>query len=557
MTPPKPNPIVRFLPSLTDVAFLMPVAFLFLGMQGAARMLEGDTGWHVRTGEWILANGQVPYKDIFSFTMPNQPWFAWEWLWDVAFAWLYQHGGMAAVVLTSIFVLCLTFALLFRVTQRKCGNVLIAIAMTFAAVGGSSIHWLARPHLFTLLFVVIFYFVLERASEGKTRLLLVLPVLSVLWTNLHGGFFLGVLLAVTYALGELTSSLIEADPERRTAARKRARPFLVTAVGCFLASFINPYGYHLHEHIYGYLTDAYHLRNINEFLSISFQHPLARFFEVMLAFGAVAAFWNLYRRRFVYAFLLVGFSHLALFSARNIPIFLIVAAPIVASTLHELLLDLREAPVARWLQRAAASVEDAAADFGAVDRLWRLHVTSVLAAAVLIAIFYAPAPPKKFRAEYDPKGYPDNALALLRSPEFAKSIFTNDEWGDYLIYRLYPNTKVFVDGRSDFYGSEFGQMYIDTINVKYGWQQNLDRYGVDTVLLPVDVPMAGALKESKRWSPVYDDGMAIVFRSAAAPERGTSSMVSQADGNRHDREVMKPNSCRREIAKSDERRKHL
>jgi hypothetical protein len=85
-----------------------------------------------------------------------------------------------------------------------------------------------------------------------------------------------------------------------------------------------------------------------------------------------------------------------------------------------------------------------------------------------------------------------------------------------LIYNLYPRGfKVFVDGRSDFYGGKFDQDYIDVLDVKYNWQQTLDRYGVDTILLPCDAPLSGALKESRRWRVAYDDGIAIVFRPAA------------------------------------------
>jgi hypothetical protein len=95
-------------------------------------------------------------------------------------------------------------------------------------------------------------------------------------------------------------------------------------------------------------------------------------------------------------------------------------------------------------------------------------------------------------------------------------IFTHDEWGDYLIYKLSPRGfKVFVDGRSDFYGGKFGQDYIEVLEVKHNWQETLDRYGVDTILLPCDAALTGALKESRRWRVAYDDGMAIVFRPAA------------------------------------------
>src|ERR1035441_7117100 len=86
----------------------------------------------------------------------------------------------------------------------------------------------------------------------------------------------------------------------------------------------------------------------------------------------------------------------------------------------------------------------------------RLHLVSVFAVLLVVALLYAPHPPKNFRSEFDPTFYPAGALATLRSDP-AGRIFTNDEWGDYLIYRLYPGHQVYVDGRSDFYGDEFDE----------------------------------------------------------------------------------------------------
>src|ERR1700721_2420751 len=99
--------IARFLPSLTDLAFLMPLIFIFCRLEGARTLLgDGDTGWHIRTGEWILAHHGVPQVDMFSFSRPGQPWFAWEWLSDVLFGALHQRWGMAAVVLAAMIVIC-------------------------------------------------------------------------------------------------------------------------------------------------------------------------------------------------------------------------------------------------------------------------------------------------------------------------------------------------------------------------------------------------------------------------------------------------------------------
>src|SRR6266851_2501942 len=190
MDAPKPHFAVHLLPSLTDVAFLMPLAFLFLRMDGARSLLgDGDTGWHVRTGEWILANHAVPHVDIFSYSRPGAPWFAWEWLWDTLFAVLHQRWGMAAVVLGSSLVICVTNALLFRLIRRSCGNGLVAIVVTLLATGGCAIHWLARPLLFTMLFLTVTLHLTTRAREGRTALLGWLVPLTLLWTNLHGGFF--------------------------------------------------------------------------------------------------------------------------------------------------------------------------------------------------------------------------------------------------------------------------------------------------------------------------------------------------------------------------------
>jgi hypothetical protein len=545
MTQAGPNPLSRVMPSLTDVAFALPILFLFTRLDGARTMLsDGDTGWHIRAGEWMLQNGRVPENDIFSFSKPGEPWFAWEWLWDVLFAALHRLWGMEAVVLASIFVLSTTFALVYRLARRSSGNVLLAIAFTFAAVAGSSIHWFARPHLFTLLFTAVFLIVLEGARRGGARRLYWLPVLTVLWTNLHGGFFVGILTISAYAAGELAAWLTEPAAETRRAALVRAGRYAAAAAGCFAASFANPYTYRLHAHIYSYLTDSYHFRHVSEFVSISFHHPASRYFEAMILLGVPAAAWSIYRRRYAHAFLLFGWLHLALVSVRNIPLYLIVAAPVTAMAAQEWLERLGDSGAAEWVRRSARSAKDLAAGFGTADRLSRYPAASILSAILLTGLFHSPFNSSKLKAEYDPERYPAKAIAAVDLERCRRTIFTDDEWGDYLIYRLYPRNKVFVDGRSDYYGEEFGKAYLALFNARHDWEETLRRYGIDTVLLPVDAPLASTLKESKRWHPVYDDGTAIVFLStgdALAARNGcpanTGLSAAVRVGTHRDREV--------------------
>jgi len=523
MSDAKPSPVLRLLPSLTDVAFLLPIVFLFAPMDGVKSMLgDGDTGYHIRAGEWILQNGSVPYRDMFSFTKPGEPWYAWEWLWEAAFAWLHQRGGMAWVVLASILVIAMTFALLFRLARRKCSNAFIAIGVTLVAAAASSIHWLARPHLFSLLFLVIFLSWADRAAAGETRRLWWLLPLTVVWTNIHGAFILGIAILGCYAAGALVSWLVEPDTEIRLAARARFRQFSLAGLGCAAVSFINPYTYHLHRHIYQFLSERYHFENISEYQPVNFHYPPAQFIELMLVLGMAAVLWSVLRKRFAEAILLVLFLHGGLIAARNVPVYAIAAAPLVAAMLREMVELLLQAPVAGWVRRAIGWFKEFAAEFGALDRAWRLHVMSAAGFAMLCMLVNADAKQGKLRAEYDPKKYPAKALEVLRSLPQESRIFTDDEWGDYLIYRLYPERKVFVDGRCDFYGEKFGEKYIHVMSARFGWEEHLQRYGIDAILLPVRAALSGVLKESRRWRVVYDDGVAIVFRPATGGQLGAT-----------------------------------
>ena len=541
MTNAKINPIFRLMPSLTDVAFLMPLVFLFTRMEGVRSMLgDGDTGWHIRTGEWILAHHRVPHEDLFSYTMPGKAWFAWEWLWDVGAGWLHQQWGLAGVVLASMLVICLTCALLFRLVNRRCGNPLVAIGFTVLAAAATTIHWLARPHLFTLLFTVVFLAILDRVREDRTRLLWWLPAITILWTNLHGGFFVGIVILGAYAGGELVRALVAAGHEERSAALKASVPYMAAAAGCLAASFVNPYFYHLHAHILKYLRDPYMLRNIAEFQSANFQNAGAGFLEAFVILGLGAAVWQGIHKRFADVFLVLGWGHLALLSARNIPLFAIVTAPIAAVALVECLEVFRRAPVARWLRQTVGLVESAGAEIRPIDRLWRAHVICAVALLVVGLGMASPGAGKLLKPEYDSQAYPAGAMALL---DPSQRIFTSDQWGDYLIYNLSPKgTKVYFDGRSDFYGGKFCQEYTDIFSVKYNWEQTLARYGVDTILLSPDAALASAIKESSHWRVAYDDGKSIVFRPAGdAAGRGERTSTSNNGGRGRDLTVTYPN----------------
>lgn len=545
MEPTKPHVAFKLLPSLTDIAFLMPIAFLFARMGGVHTLLSDcDTGWHIRTGEWIITNHQIPARDFFSFTKTGEPWFAWEWGSDVLFAWLNSHGGLATLVVGAILLISVTFTLLFRLALRR-ANAIVALLVTMLATAASAIHWLARPHLFSLFFLVLFYRALESVRAGRERFfgipyLAILPVVTIVWTNLHGGFFVGILMLGAYGAGEVLTLFLAADRTVAPVARRRARNYFLSALACLAASLVNPYSYKLHAHVLEYLSDPFQSQHVVEFLTLNFHHPVAIFFESLLILGTASAIWHAARGSYTEAVLVLMWGHVALLAQRNIPLFAIVAAPIVASALDAWMKRLPELEVAAWLKAASRKTLTVVMETAETDAIPRWHLVSIAGIAIVAALVFAPRPPKLFKPEYDPDSYPAGALATLRSDPSAR-IFTNDEWGDYLIYRLYPGHQVFVDGRSDFYGDDFVQTYLDVMNVKYDWQQTLGHFGINTILLPPSAPLTGALKESRNWRVVYDDGISLVFRpvSKAASE---SISATSAGGGRRGRDLTKTES---------------
>jgi hypothetical protein len=166
--------------------------------------------------------------------------------------------------------------------------------------------------------------------------------------------------------------------------------------------------------------------------------------------------------------------------------------------------------------QVAAGFRKTGAEFAVGDRPWRIHLVSATVMVVLAIMLASPAATGKLKPEFDPKYFPSQALSVLQANPDSR-IVTGDQWGDYLIYQFYPSGKVFVDGRSDFYGQDFEQKFFDLMNVKYDWQQSLDQYKIDTIVLSTTAPLASAIKESSHWRAVYDDKVAIVFRRAELP----------------------------------------
>ena len=236
----------------------------------------------------------------------------------------------------------------------------------------------------------------------------------------------------------------------------------MSALACLAASLINPYTYHLHVHMAQYLRDPWNSQHIMEFLSPSFHHPTAIFFEAMLVLGAVAACWNLPEGT------LYGAAADAGVGAWR------AAGRAQYSDLHDRrrrpLLPPRIAAVAAPGCRAGTCAGWVRDGWRANSTAWRRETdeTEAVAAlapgqrcggfALVAAVICAPHPPQKFRAEFDPQRYPAAALATLR-PDRRRAHLHQRRVGRLPDLAPLSDNRVFVDGRSDFYGNDFEDKY--------------------------------------------------------------------------------------------------
>ena len=503
--------LVRFLPSLTDFAFLLPAICLFVVLKGTATLLgDADTGLHIRTGEWILAHGSVPASDPFSFTMPGEPWFAWEWGWDVLAALIHRYWSLAGVVWVHILLLGVIAVVLFRQVRERCSNDVFAFGLTLLVLETSSLHWLARPHLASWLLTLMTIGLIGASERGKRWALWSIPALAAIWANLHGSFFIAPLALGLYGLGHLMQELSTNSTTPLHVRWKIAIEYFACAAVCVLATTLNPYGLDLHRHVLSYLRDARQLDAISEFQSLDFHHPPALYFEALLFLGLLASLSNIRRNRWGEALVVVVWAHLALHSTRNIPIYALFAAGPIASLLRRASYDTGSSSMPPWLLSLRCRVFSFGNEFRELERVERVPILPVLALITIGLLLRSPSPLPKFQPGFNAQVFPVAAIAELNRYA-GHRVLTGDQWGDYLIYRRYPE-KVFVDDRTDFYGAAFDREWVTLLNGRYDWQHQLRRYHFDAVLLRTPDPLASILKESREWKPVYDNGMAILFR---------------------------------------------
>jgi len=234
---------------------------------------------------------------------------------------------------------------------------------------------------------------------------------------------------------------------------------------------------------------------IAEWASPNFHHAEYRPFLFVVLATFVALAWSRVKVRPRDLVLLVVSLYAGLCSIRTIPLFVLIAVPVVARSLDE---DFKHWPASRPQTLRPPPASHAV-----------LNAGIVLAMAVFVAVHIFQVIQRQPEAEA--QNFPSRAVAFLQNHPATRRIFNHYDWGGYLIWRLYPSTPVFIDGRADLYGKEMLDQFANTYEFKDAWRKTLQSWNVDTVIVPADSTLATGLRNAPGWTVAYEDDQAIVL----------------------------------------------
>ena len=452
---------------------------------------DGDLGRHITLGNTILDTASIPTADVFSHTMAGRFMVPHEWISQLIFAAAHRFAGFNGIAWITAVLIAATYAL--TTITLKMSGVRAFMALSggiFASIVGA-IHTLTRPHLFTLFFFAVALLILETfRRRQKTRLLLWLLPLMIIWVNTHGAFITLLVLVLLYGAGAVLEK-----------QKQAALALVILLASLIVVSLINPVGAALLENSFGYLQEDFLVNLTNEYRSPNF-HTYSTWPFAALLLGSIAFGWLTGRRLgWTALILLVVWTAFALYSARNIPLYGLVAIVLLVPE------------VDAWVDgfwpafgRFLTGTDEAAK--GTWGWMWALLLVILLAGLQMSG-----AKLDVFRVgnTINPDRFPVEAIDAVADDLPAGNMFNEFHWGGYLLYRLWPEKDVFIDAQSDFYGEELTREFLHIMNADSGWEKKLDDYDVDWIIIPPTTPLATWLPQTTGWEQIFEDDTAVIW----------------------------------------------
>src|SRR6185437_5482839 len=462
----------KFLQTRTALIFILALGLFAMA---ARTVTDPDVWWHLRTGQLILQTHHIFRTDPYSFTRAGHVWVNHEWLSQVLMFSVYRWLGYAGL----IFVFAAIVAAAFFVIFLRCeARPYFAALITAWGAAASAATWGVRPQMLSLLFASIFLLLLERSSL-RSRLLGWLPRLTLLWVNLHAGYALGIGLIGLFLCGEILNVVFGAEAWSSVATRLKQLSLVL--VVCIAVVPLNPNGVRMYTYPWQTLSSSAMQLYIQEWASPNFHQALYLPFLLMVLALLAALAYSPKRLRPLDFLLLAVTLYAALRSVRQIPIFVLVAAPILSRLIHAIL--------QQWPEKNKQDTHSQV----------KLAFNAALMLGIALFAFWRINFIVRSQPAAEARNFPAAAVSFLAANHPPAPLLNHYNWGGYLIWKLYPQYRVFVDGRADLYGDDFLNRLADIYYIRHNWQDEFAATRVCSVILPPEAPLISALRESPDW----------------------------------------------------------
>lgn len=480
--------IKQFLPRLNALLFII----LFLSaLSLAPRMLniDGDLPRHLLLGKHVLETGDPPMQEIFSYVYENRPYTPHEWLADVIYYLGYSLLGLNGVVLLAGVLIAAAFTLLYgEAISQDAGRISTFLLMILGALV-TSIHWVIRPHLFTMLFLAVWLILTERIARGTPVKIWIFPALMILWANMHGEFIAGFLVLAAYLAGWVWQFLFD----RPNTSPEVGRNLLYAFVLSLPASVLSPAGFRTWDVVFRYVANRYLISRIAETRPPDFSEPVYWPQLLLLALPVFLLIAKKARFTPAHVFLLAGFGAMSLVAARNAHLLGLIF-PFVLSHCF------KKTTAFPFFQTTEAAFER-------MDTQARGSVLPIVLTLLISAMWITGPSARSIR--YEPSVFPVHAIQWLEAHPPAGRMFNAFDWGGYILFHLWPEQKTFIESQTDVTG-EATRKYETVVTLQEGWQEIFEAYSITWAIVPPEWPLARELA-AQGWETAYQDQTATVL----------------------------------------------
>jgi len=456
----------------------------FTGVSGSFKLANVDVWRIIKTGEYVVKNKKIPQQDIYSYTNKGNRWYCNMWLSGVIFYEIYKRTGIKGLVGFKIIIITGMIGLMLLMFRHKNKSLMLWVAvivwLTFTIRG----RFTVRKELFSFLFLSVYLFILTKYETCSRKYIFILPLFSLLWSNLHIGSAFGVTLLWGYLIGLLI------DRERR----EKTFLFFVVCVLTSICSLVNPSGFHVFLLPLKTIKDPFLMSQVDEFLPPKIILHKLYFVGLGITFVGMGVKW----REIKFKDLLPVFLGVivSLKARRNIPLFVIVAGPILVKYWGKI------------LEKKIQKIEN-------IKPIYPILLGGIVFLTCWVAKNYASLNILGFGVDKNWKAYPYLGCNFIEKNKIKGRVFNWDGFGNYFIFKFWPKREVFVDGRfNEVYQTEFLQNTYRYLQLaKKGWEKIFEKYDIQYVFTQVDdgSPLIHQLIKHPDWHLVYWDDVCKIY----------------------------------------------